>query len=82
VERGRRKHSFAHGAHVHADCARQHGSVSAALGHAAPRPWPRCRRAAGGMEAAVLLGGLCCCWCHYPSAPPLMSSSVNDVAHT
>jgi hypothetical protein len=34
------------------------------------------------MEAAVLLGGLCCCWCHYPSAPPLMSSSVNDVAHT
>ena len=38
VERGRRKHSFADGAHVHADCARQHGSASATLVHAAPRP--------------------------------------------
>ena len=38
VERGRRKHCFADGAHVHADCARQHGSASATLIHAAPCP--------------------------------------------
>ena len=85
----RRKHSFAHGAHVHTDCVRhcwtrfrKHCTrpccVSPMLRLA------RCNPADGlpetWMRSCHRLDGLCCWWWHYPSAPPPISLSVKDVS--